>query len=340
MKFLYVTDIHDRFKAIRTILTSEIVDVAFLSGDLLYRTFYNDTKLYEFSTIQEVFHTRAMNEKLNLIPYDYARHIIANPDNYKNKEINQAKKFEDLYETAAKNIREKYENLANVIEKYASYPCWLLPGNYDMDLKYTVLKNKNIHKKSLIVDNTKFCAYGGAPILTPGIPQKLSVHFKEGTNIENCEPYQFFKRENPDIILLHQPPNGIFDSLPSFGHIGSPGIRSYVDNNPLKLCLSGHVHEDYGIMIKNGCVFMNTSNFGIVDTPTGINFGGYFAIIEVENSNIKTITIKKYSKRKTSHVFEICCSPDKDLLRIISCNFKETSGIPGFMKNYKLEPLS
>jgi len=333
MKFLYITDIHDRFKAIRTLLKHEQVDVAFLSGDLLYRTFYNDNKLYEFSSIQERFNTKAHSEKLEKVPYDYAKHILKNQELYNGLSIDQAKKFEDLFETASKNIREKYENLANVIEKYANYPCWLLPGNYDMDLKHTVLKGLNIHKKALTIDSLKFCAYGGAPILTPGIPQKLSVNFREGTNLESCEPYQFFLKEKPDVIMLHQPPYGIFDALPSFGHIGSPGIRNYIDDNRFFLCLSGHVHEDYGILLKNGCLFMNPSNFGTVETPNGKNLGGYYAIIDIEKTGLKRIKFKRYHRRKIIDVYDIKIDSDAKHLNISSINYKEAGRLPGFIKN-------
>ncbi|GIX40614.1 MAG: hypothetical protein KatS3mg129_0347 [Leptospiraceae bacterium] len=87
-----------------------------------------------------------------------------------------------------------------------------------------------------------------------------------------------------------------FDRIPRYGHVGSMGIRNYLDENIPILVLSGHIHEDYGIYInKKGTVFLNPSNFGGVESVYGYMEGGIFAEIYIDELHKKVdhIIIKR-----------------------------------------------
>ena len=139
--------------------------------------------------------------------------------------------------------------IRELIEKFSKAPTWVLPGNYDIDLCYTDLAEYNLHKQVKYKRSLKFAGYGGAPVQTPGIPEKLALRYHE-TNKEGqlySEPLSFFREHQADILVLHNPAYGYFDCIPGLGHVGSQGIRTYLDEHDPLLVLSGHVHEDYGV---------------------------------------------------------------------------------------------
>lgn len=298
MKLLYFTDVHDAYRGLKECLEVSSANLIIVSGDLLYRTFYDDNRLFEFIEIQEIFHTLTRKNRIKdgeiRYPYDLAREIQANPEDYPPEQRNRASRYIDLFETASKNIKEKYEHLKGVIENYARGQVWVLPGNYDMDLKYTAISKLDIHQKDFEFEGVRFSAYGGAPIMTPGIPEKMTVRFREGDSMRNCEPLQQFQAARPDVLLLHQPVYGFFDRIPSVGHVGSTGIRSYFDDHQPLLCLSGHVHEDFGILRKQGTIFMNPSNFGHVESLHGVEPGGYYAEIDLDVNGVSRVLLKHW----------------------------------------------
>lgn len=50
-----------------------------------------------------------------------------------------------------------------------------------------------------------------------------------------------------DILVVHEPPRGILDAVPSGQHIGSTRIRDLVERLHPRVVLCGHVHESPGI---------------------------------------------------------------------------------------------
>jgi Icc-related predicted phosphoesterase len=171
-----------------------------------------------------------------------------------------------------------------------------LPGNYDMDLKYTSLHERDLHLHWHGMYDLRVAGYGGANIWTPGIPERYVVPYGGSADVESGrnEMYNFFKAIRPDIIVSHQPAHGIHDRVTQFGTSGSPALRHYCDNNPVLLCLTGHVHMDWGFQISEGTIYLNPSNFGEVTTLTGgVAEGGFFYTIELEGKHVSKIIFKK-----------------------------------------------
>lgn len=288
MKIVYLTDIHDALKELRVLLSTTEADLYLLSGDILYKAFYDDDKVYEFVCLQEDFWNLARNLKKKIVPFDLATDILRFPENYENDDALQQKatEYRQLFEKATKNMKDKYETIEGLIQEYSNAESVVLPGNYDIDLRYTHLRERDMHQHERSIAGLKFAGYGGAPIATSGIPEKLAVGYHEKT--ENgqlfSEPQDYFEEQTPDVMLVHNPAYGFFDRVPGLGHVGSQGIRNYLDqHNPL-LVVSGHVHEDYGVALRNGTMFLNPSNFGGVDSPYGWQAGGAYAEIYVDRT--------------------------------------------------------
>ena len=162
-----------------------------------------------------------------------------------------------------------------------------IPGNYDMDLTETALAPWNLHLQTRIINGITFAGYGGSPVFTPGIPDNLRVAYNELRQEGRLmsEPYDFFTKSKPDVILLHQPAYGYLDKLATYGSIGSIGVRDYVECSNVRLVLSGHMHEDWGAVFHGGKAFLNPSNFGRVVEIHRIKKGGYFTEFTMEGTN-------------------------------------------------------
>ena len=107
--------------------------------------------------------------------------------------------------------------------------------------------------------------------------------------------------------MIHDPPYGFFDKIPGFGNIGSQGIRRYLDDAEKKpsLVLSGHVHEDQGILKKGKTVFLNPSNFGAVDSVYGFQPGGFFAEITFENKLVSSVGLYRLVDGEKKHLMQV-----------------------------------
>jgi Icc-related predicted phosphoesterase len=299
IRIVYTTDIHDALKELRVLLTKTEADLYLLSGDILYHAFYDDMKVYEFVCLQEEFYALAKEEGRSIVPYDLATEILRNNEGgYPAETVLKAAEYRILFHRASRTMKEKYGMIEDLIRKYGNAASFVLPGNYDIDLRYTALSSRNLHKNTMYFENLTLAGYGGAPIATSGIPEKLAVPYQEaGRGVEfYSEPYDFFVEVEPDILVLHNPAYGYFDRIPTLGHVGSNGIRNYLDDHPATLVLSGHVHEDYGVMMKSdGTVLMNPSNFGGVDSPYGFQHGGLFAeiLIDTDSRSVQEIFLKR-----------------------------------------------
>ncbi len=310
MKITYLTDIHDALKELRLLLSGTQSDLYLLSGDIIYKAFYEEEKIYNFVCLQEELYQISRHLGKNIYPMDLALDILRFPKKFASKNLpsetleKKAQLYRELFEIAAKTMKEKYSLIRELIDKYSNAPTWLLPGNYDIDFRYTALKEHNLHCKLMYKRGLKFSGYGGAPVQTSGIPEKLAVsyHEKEKKGVLYSEPLEFFQESQPDVLVLHNPAYGYFDCIPGLGHVGSHGIRAYLDEHNPILVLSGHVHEDYGIAKRNETIFLNPSNFGGVDSPQGWQKGGSYAEIHINNKRLEQI---HFMQLADDHIFPI-----------------------------------
>ena len=82
--------------------------------------------------------------------------------------------------------------------------------------------------------------------------------------------------ENAMVLMLHTPPYGRNDEIPSGINVGSHSIREIVDKHRPLLVLAGHVHEARGVIEEDGIIFMNP----------GPARDGYAAILDIDEEDI------------------------------------------------------
>ncbi len=77
--------------------------------------------------------------------------------------------------------------------------------------------------------------------------------------------------ENTDILLTHGPPFGILDKTVRGVHVGCEELQNIVKKIKPKIHAFGHIHEDYGVIEKENCTFVNASvlnfNYKLVNEP-------------------------------------------------------------------------
>ena len=80
------------------------------------------------------------------------------------------------------------------------------------------------------------------------------------------------------ILMVHAPPYGINDMIPSGLNVGSKSILRIVKEFHPILVLSGHIHEDYGVKHIDGTTFINP----------GPAKDGMYALVEVDEGAVST----------------------------------------------------
>ena len=343
MKIVYCTDIHDALRELKNLLDKTDADLYLLSGDILYKAFYDEDKIYQFVCLQEEFYSLAKRLKEKIYPFDLAQDILRFPEKYENSEewLLKAAEYRLLFNKASKTMKEKYELIEDIICKYGNAECRMLPGNYDIDLRYTALEHRDLHQKKMEYSGLLFAGYGGAPIATSGIPEKLAVVFHESNDEGKLysEPEIFFSETEPDVMVIHNPAYGIFDRVPGLGNVGSLGIRNYLDSHSPSLVVSGHVHEDYGVAAKNGSIFLNPSNFGGVDSPYGWQAGGSFTEVYLENGIVNQVQLNRLVGEEIQPMMEI--NHDENGLSSKRLEFADEShlDLSQFVRDASLSPV-
>jgi predicted phosphodiesterase len=138
-------------------------------------------------------------------------------------------------------------------------------------------------------------------VTTPGIPQRYAVPYNADRGMS--EMTRFFKETLPDIIVTHKPAHGVHDHVSPMGEIGSPELRRYCEENQVLLCLTGHIHDQWGFEDIEGTIFLNPSNFGEVPQPGGqVAEGGFFYSIDTRDRQIARITLSKLVRNEVYDV--------------------------------------
>jgi len=308
MKIIYLTDIHGSFSQVSILLFETVADVYIISGDLIDIPFYNIDTAIQYHDLQTYLkNLRKKMDKEDMVLEDFVDNLLDFP-NVPEEIIGNGSDYQQYTIRARRVMQQKYKVLENMFSLKQSARVFALPGNYDMDLKYTSLHERDLHLHWHDIDGIKIAGYGGADVWTMGIPQRYIVHYNGGIGVNDRknEIYMFFKAVKPDIIVAHQPAHGIHDRLPYKGPSGSPALRTFCDNNPVKLLLTGHIHNDWGFREVEGCIHLNPSNFGEVTTIKGeVSEGGFFYQIETAgNGDIERVLLKKLANDRIHDIVE------------------------------------
>ena len=301
MRIIYLTDIHGDFERVKNLLSETLAHIYIISGDLIDIPFYNMETSIRYHELQSYFHglRLKLGEEDRLLE-DFVDQLLESPD-VMDEIQEKGTKYQQYTIRARRVMQQKYKVLKNIVTMKKKSRVLFLPGNYDMDLKYTALHDNDLHLHWYKIDDLRVCGYGGAEVWTPGIPERYIVRYQAGMNTygrrngKRNEMYPFFRVVKPHMIVTHQPAYGINDNTSAGGAFGSPVLRSYCDDNPVTMCLTGHAHDSWGVKLHEGTLYLNPSNFGQVTGPTGeVTEGGFFYQIEMDHLSVKSIIFKKF----------------------------------------------
>lgn len=311
MQIVYLTDIHDNFSGVSQVLNNTEADLYILSGDLTYHAFGSDDEaLFRFIELQEKIRTLTTDHNDPYATLNYARSAQVGASDVKLTAAEGAE-YIALAGRAREELLRKYQTLAKAIIPTGRRTL-MIPGNYDLPLSETAVSVFSLHEKAVEIDGIRFAGYGSAPIFTPGIPEEIAARFEEegsGAKLKS-RPRDFMLQQKADVFVLHNPAYGTLDKLHRYGHCGSQGLRSAVDEVGPRLVLSGHVHEDYGLLRIGQTFFLNPSNFGSVQTLDGEQVGGFFATINLQRLEdgqkfVREVVWKRLTKGKITDICTI-----------------------------------
>ncbi len=298
MKIIYATDIHGDFERVKSLLSETVAQLYIIAGDLIDIPFYNMEASIRYHELQTFFHglRRRMNAQEQVLE-DFVDELLKAPQ--LSEELrSKATRYQHYTIRARRVMQQKYKVLKNIISAKHKSRVLCLPGNYDMNLKFTSLHDNDLHLHVFSIDDLRVSGYGGADVWTSGIPQRYIVKYQAGIGVHETENemYRYFEEAKPDIIVTHQPAYGIHDRLAAHGPFGSLALRRYCDTHPVVMCLTGHVHDSWGVTIRENTLYLNPSNFGEVTNPTGdVSEGGFFHQIELKQHQVTSVILKKLS---------------------------------------------
>lgn len=131
-------------------------------------------------------------------------------------------------------------------------PAYAIPGNCDPPELVCREIEKHatlLHKRKMKIGGSTFVGLGGSNPTIFETPFEL-----EEEEIESAlRPLM----ETDVIMVLHAPPKGINDRIPTGANVGSEAILRLVKEFRPRAVLSGHIHEDRGIVMEGGTLFLN-----------------------------------------------------------------------------------
>ncbi len=129
--------------------------------------------------------------------------------------------------------------------------CYAVPGNCDPPgtLEFIERSAISLHARKIRVGGRTWGGLGGSNPSIFNTPNEMAEEDIERLLSPVMEPGM--------VLVLHCPPLGTFDVPFSNKHVGSSAIEKLVEEHRPSVVLSGHIHEDRGIVQKQGTWYMN-----------------------------------------------------------------------------------
>ncbi len=301
MKMIYLADIHGAFAQVKDLLTVTDAQVYIIAGDLIDRPFFTEEMAARYRGLQTYLSGLQYRLGDDTADVDDFVDALLKRTDLSGDILEQAIEYRDATIRARRVLQQKYKILESILFLKGNSLLFCLPGNYDMDLQYTSLHGRDLHRHWYHVADLRIAGYGGADVTTPGIPQRYAVPYKADRGMS--EMTRFFTETRPDIIVTHKPALGVHDHVSPMGESGSPELRRFCEEHQVPLCLTGHIHDQWGFEDVEGTIYLNPSNFGEVPQPGGqVAEGGFFYSIDTRDRKIARITLSKLVRGRVHDV--------------------------------------
>lgn len=304
MRIIFTADVHRAFRKVGNLLDLIEADLYLITGDLVSRAFLKYETSWRFMELEQIMEGERLRQGRSDSLYDLAAGLTKTGQ--KSVPGSRAGEYITLCRKAEAHLKKTYARLEKILAGRPEKKILVLPGNYDMDLKRTALAARDLHLKALELKGWRIAGYGGAGVETPGMPEHLQVPYEDirTGNKKQPESFPFLTRNYPDIVVLHQPAYGYLDKFSGLGHSGNTHIRDYLETAPVKLVLSGHVHENWGAETDGATLFLNPSNFGTTIEVSKIRPGGFFFDIRLSGKGVERATLCQLGKGKIHEIID------------------------------------
>jgi Icc-related predicted phosphoesterase len=292
MKIIYIADIHGAFAQVRGLLAATDAQVYIIAGDLIDKPFFTGEMAARYRELQKILSRLRVQLGPDSDEMDDFVEALLRRSDVPHDILEHAAEYRDATVRARRVLQQKYKVLESILSLKGNSLVFCLPGNYDMDLQYTSLHARDLHRHWHHAADLRIAGYGGADVATPGIPQRYCVPYRADRG--GSEMARFFAETRPDIIVTHKPAHGVHDHVAPMGESGSPELRTYCEENRVPLCLTGHIHDQWGFQEIDGTIYLNPSNFGEVHRPNGtVAEGGFFYSIDFQERSVSSVTLGK-----------------------------------------------
>ncbi len=162
-------------------------------------------------------------------------------------------------------------------------PSVVVPGNMDSPKAYEhpPTNVKVIHGGFYVHKGYAFIGIGGSP------PTPFGTYFElSEDDILKLLEEAWMKaiKFGPIIVVSHAPPyQTACDKTFTGMHVGSKSLRKFIEDKIPILCICGHIHESRAIDRVGDTVVVNP----------GPLRNGYYAVIEVEDFEVRKVELKK-----------------------------------------------
>lgn len=318
MRILYATDVHGDRQNLKSLLEQSPADLCIVAGDLARGPFRSIPQSFRFEELQRFFHFLKCRSRADTDTRLFAESHLLSPQATP-EEKKRAREYLRLYLRAHKTLMAEMAELETLFRAFPQKKIFVLPGNYDMDLKQTPLSARDLHKEVVEIAGIRIAGYGGAQVRNFMAPEGLAVPFREirrNGRLES-EPREFLCRAKPDIAVVHVPPFGFFDRLRDYGAMGSLGIREYLDSAGPAMILCGHFHENWGVLTKGRTVLVNPSNLGRLPDVMGARRGGYCFEFLFEEGSLRVGTLRQVERGRIYDLADFILETDGGVRKLV-----------------------
>ncbi|PKN05138.1 MAG: hypothetical protein CVU74_03335 [Deltaproteobacteria bacterium HGW-Deltaproteobacteria-9] len=158
-----------------------------------------------------------------------------------------------------KKTRAEAAEVIACLEQYSTR-ILAVHGNWDrLEVKeFLDEKGYGLHGIGRIIDGIGFFGLGGS---SPTPLHTATEYTEEEINIELRTGYEPIRATAKVVLISHAPPRGVRDRSFIGLRGGSRSVKAFLEENPINLCLCGHIHEAAGIERFGGTLVANAGSF-------------------------------------------------------------------------------